>query len=345
MTFVLAGMLFLCGLAVTAEVDEVTFRDGTILKGEIVSMTDGSITIKTAVGGEVKATWAEVAGVRSGTSLQFVLKDGTELRGAAVPDADGVLRIVSALLTEPVTVDTGSVTAINPPATKPVTYKGNVSVGVSLSDGNTRNRSASLLGDFEARSKRQRLTLGGSYNYAEDSESVTQRDSRGRLKYDFFPTERFYIFTNAFLEYDEFQDLNLRTALSAGPGYQFIDPGDFTSPYFSKLQLYGEAGLAYFNEDFQEAPDNSYAAGRWSIRADWPLTPLGLTAFHFHEGYPGLEDAKDLYITTEQGLRFLFWGNFASTLQVNWRWDNTPAAGKRRSDTLFLFTLGYSFEL
>ena len=41
----------------------------------------------------------------------------------------------------------------------------------------------------------------------------------------------------------------------------------------------------------------------------------------------------------------LIWGNFNSTLQVNWRWDNTPSPGNKRSDTIFLLTLGYSFDL
>ncbi len=331
--------------AAAGEPDVVTFKDGTVLKGEIVSMTEGSLTIKTAVSGEVKAKWEEVAGIKSSKPIRLVFRDGTELHGAVEPGGDGALQVTSPFLAEAATIQLDAVSAVNPPKKKAVTYKGNVNAGFSASDGNTRTKSGSLLAGFEARSERQRLTIGGSYHYSEDEGAVTERNSRGRMKYDFFPTDRLYVFSSAFLEYDKFQDLDLRTALSVGPGYQFIDSGDFESPYFSKLEFSGEAGVAYFNENFNRAPDNEYVSGRWAAKLDWPITPTGITFFHFHEGYPGFEEADDIYVSTEQGLRFAVWGELQSTVQVNWRWDNTPAPGNKRADTLFLLTLGYAFEM
>jgi len=53
------------------------------------------------------------------------------------------------------------------------------------------------------------------------------------------------LFTSAYFEPDTFQDLNLRTALAAGPGYQLLDKGTFRSPYVNEMQLYGEAGIGY----------------------------------------------------------------------------------------------------
>ena len=133
--------------------------------------------------------------------------------------------------------------------------------------------------------------------------------------------------------------------LGAGPGYQLIDKGDFAADYLKEMQLYGEAGLAYFSEDHRNAADQQFLSARWAIKFDWPIVPKKVTFFHKHEGFPSLENAKDLYITAEQGIRFAIWNNFVATLQVNWRWDNTPAPGFDRSDTLYLITLGYSFEL
>jgi putative salt-induced outer membrane protein YdiY len=343
-----------CGLAAAeappaekpADPDQVVLKDGSVLRGEILGMAGGELLVETTFGGEVKVKWAEVAGIRSDRPLRFVLSDGTELRGvAAASPQEGIVEISSELLGAPTPVNAGAISAINPPEKKAVTYTGSFGAGASVSDGNTRNRSASLVGEFVARSARQRLTLGGSYNYAEDSEGLTQRNAKARLKYDFFVTERLYAFASALLEGDKFQDLNLRAALGVGPGYQFIDAGDLEAELFSKLQLYGEAGVSYFNEDFESAEDTSYVSGRWAVKLDWPIGASGVTFFHFHEGYPGLERGDDIYVSTEQGLRFAVWGNLSGTAQVNWRWDNTPAPGFKRSDTLYLLTLGYNFEL
>jgi putative salt-induced outer membrane protein YdiY len=274
-----------------------------------------------------------------------VLKDGTQLIGVAQEGKEGTLDIKTAAILQPTTVALDAITAINPPGKKPITYKGHLGLGLSISDGNTHNKSFSFLGDFEARSERQRLALSGAYNYAQNQTDVTQRNGKAELKYDFFITKRLFVFASSLFEYDFFQDLNLRSVLGAGPGFQVIDKGDFAEDYRKEMQLYGEAGLAYFSEDHRNAADDQFLAARWAIKFDWPVVPQKVAFFHKHEGFPSLESAKDLYITTEQGVRLSVWGNFVATLQVNWRWDNTPAPGFSRSDTLYLITLGYSFEL
>jgi hypothetical protein len=237
-----------------------------------------------------------------------------------------------------------------------------VGFGFSMSRGNTNTRNLSLVADYEARSDRHRLTFNANYNYADDEEGLTAQNGRAALKYDLFITKRFYLFGNALVEHDKLADLSLRTALGAGPGYQFIDKGDFKPDWLKEMQLWGELGLAYFNEDYYTEPvpddpatpgvdesvpnpDKSYIAGRWAMKFEWPFAPKKVAFFHYNEGYPSLESSDDLYISTQTGLRFNIWGGLVATAQINWKWDSTPAPGFDRSDTLYLLTLGYSFEL
>lgn len=325
-------------------VDTVVLKDGSIVKGTINTMTGGNLAITTEFGGDVTVKWSSIKSINAVSPLSFVLDDGTVLKGTSDAGEAGSINVSSQKIKGAANISLDSVTAINPPKVKPVTYKGNINAGVSISDGNTRTKSGSLLGAFEARSKRQRLTLTGSTNYAENNKVLSQRNSRGALKYDFFATDRLYVFANAFLEGDYFQDLKLRTALSGGPGYQLIEKGDFDN-CMSAMELYTEAGVAFFNEDFRSVPDESYVSGRWAAKLDWPFMPDKMSLFHNHEGYPGFEDIKDLYITTEQGLRFNLMENMNATAQVNWRYDSTPAAGFKKTDTLYLFTIGYNFSL
>jgi len=147
----------------------------------------------------------------------------------------------------------------------------------------------------------------------------------------------------ALFEQDTFQDLNLRTSLFAGPGYQFVDVGDFPSPYVNKMQLSAEAGLGFFNEDFKHSQDRNTVTGRWAVNVNWPVLPA-LTLFQHHQGFPSLEKRSDYYLTPQQGLRWTMLGNFISTLQFNWRYDNSPAPGNKKSDTQYFLTIGYAFE-
>ncbi|MBI4585170.1 MAG: DUF481 domain-containing protein [Planctomycetes bacterium] len=323
----------------------VTARDGSIINGEVVQMTAGELKLATRFNGDVPIKWTEIKALKSEKPIEIHLKDGTVIAGTVEPGPDGSLKIKSAEAAEPVAIKLESVVAINPPAKKAITFKGNVSFGGSASDGNTNTKTASLLGEFEARSELQRFTLRGSTNYAENQGGITQRNSKGSIKYDFFFFKRWYAFASAFFEGDKFQDLNLRTALSGGAGYQIFDRGDFKREVFKELQSYAEFGVAYFDEDFKSSPDQQYVSARWSFKIDWPILPKQVVLFHLHEGYPSLERAEDIYITTEQGVRFTILKNFVATAQVNWRWDNTPSPGFERSDTLYLLTLGYSFEM
>jgi len=324
--------------------DEIVLKDGSLIKGQIQTMTGGKLVVLTEFGGAITVKWADVAGLKTARPLDFKFEKESGLSGSAAPVESGTIAITSPSLGGPASVKLQDVTAINPPPFKPVTYKGSANLAASVSDGNTRTKSVSGMVAFEARSERQRLTASAATNYAKDEDGLRVRNSNARIKYDYFITKRLYWFASAFFEGDYFQDLKLRTALSTGPGCQIIDRGDFESEALSKLEVFGEAGVSYFNEDFRHTDDDSYIAGRWALKVDWPFWTDRVTFFHFHEGYPSLEDLKDFYITSATGFRFNLTGNFNAGVQVNYRYDSTPSEGNRRGDALYLLTLGYSFE-
>jgi putative salt-induced outer membrane protein YdiY len=325
--------------------DHVRLKNGSLVVGDVLSMSGGELQVKAlfGVGDVVKLKWEQVASLKTENEHAFVLANGSTLRARAGEGEGGKVVLTSPGVEGAQTVPLESITAINPPEKKAVTYKGSLNFGGSIADGNTQTRTASFNGEFEARSEKQRLTLKAAWNYADNQNGLTARNTRGGVKYDLFFTQRLFGYASAFLEEDTFQDLNLRTALSAGPGYQLVLPGDFKDDPFQKLDVYVEGGLAFFDEDFRRGMDNRYIAARWALKLTWPIRD-GVVLFHSHEGYPGLENLRGLYITTEQGLRVSLWKNFVATAQVNWRWDNTPSRGFERSDTLYLLTFGWNFE-
>ena len=333
--------------ATPAPPDEITLKDGGgVLYGEVVEMSDGVLYIKTAAAADniVKIKWANVEKLAINHPIPFHLKEGSVLIGTATEGPNGTINVRAEPLKETIAIPVDSITALNPLVQPPVIYKGTLTGGYSQATGNSHFRNASLLGDFVARSEQLRLTLNGRYVYSDQDNVLTARNARGTIKMDFFITKRLFWFASAYFEQDTFQDLKLRTALSSGPGYQFIEKGDYASPWLKDMTLYAEAGLAYFNEDFNAAPDQASLRAKWAVRLNWPILDERMTFYHFQEIYPSLQNTSSYYLTMDNGVRFRIYEGFVSGIQVTTRYNSAPAPGTGDTDNLYLITLGYNFD-
>jgi len=327
--------------------DVVTLKDGGVLYGEVVEMSGGVLYIKTAAAAGdnlIKINWANVEKLTINHPLPFHLKEGSVLIGTATEGPKGTINVRAEPLKGTMEVPLESITAVNPIVQAPVIYTGNLTGGYSQATGNSHLRNASFLGDFVARSEQLRLTLNGRYVYGDKDNELSARNARALVKMDFFITPRFYWFASSYFEKDTFQDLKLRTALASGPGYQFINQGDYESPWLKDLTLYAETGLAYFNEDFTNEADQTSLRAKWAVRLNWPILEERMTFYHFQEFYPSLQNTKDYYVTMDNGVRFKLIAGFVSGIQVTTRYNSNPAPGTGDTDNLYLMTLGYSFD-
>jgi putative salt-induced outer membrane protein YdiY len=138
------------------------------------------------------------------------------------------------------------------------------------------------------------------------------------------------IFTN-----DRFRDLDLRTALGAGLGYQVLDTA------MAKLSV--EGGLGWVDENFDGAPDDSYTALRDAARLDVLLVADRVTLFHQHDGYFGVTGEDNLFVKMQNGVRLALVAGFVTTAQLDFDYDRSPAPGRRTTDRTFALTFGYRF--
>jgi len=325
--------------------DVVTLKNGSIIYGEVIEMAGGVLQIKTPASPDnlMKVNWSDVAKLAVNHPIPFHLKEGSVIMGTATAGPNGTLNVQAEPLKGTLEVPMGSVTSMNPVVQPPVIYSGSVTGGYSQTTGNSHLRNASLLGDFVARSEQLRLSINGRYVYGDNSNALIARNARGTIKLDFFLTKRVFWFASAYFEQDTFQDLKMRTALSTGPGYQFIERGDY-SGILKDMTLYSEAGLAYFNEDFRAANDQSSLRGRLSLKLNWPILDDRITFYHYDELYPSLQNTKNYYLTMDNGVRFKIWDGFVSGFQVTTRFNSNPAAGTGDTDNMYLWTLGYGFD-
>jgi hypothetical protein len=56
------------------------------------------------------------------------------------------------------------------------------------------------------------------------------------------------------------------------------------------MQLYGEVGPAYFNEDFKIKPDPTSTRLRLSLKWDWPIVKDRIATYEYDEFLPCLEN-------------------------------------------------------
>jgi putative salt-induced outer membrane protein YdiY len=324
--------------------DVVTLKDGSVIYGEVIEMSGGLLQIKNAMASEIiKVKWAEVSKLAVSHPIPFHLKDGTVLIGTVEEGDPEVMKLKAGPTESIMTVPMNAVTQVNPIIQPPVVYIGSLNAGYSQSAGNAHLKNVSVIGDFVARSEQLRLTLLGRYVYGDNNGSLITRNARGTIKLDFFITKRLFWFASAYFENDFFQDLKLRTAISSGPGYQWIERGDYGG-IFKDMTLYLEAGPAYFNEDFRVAADKASFRGRVSTKWNWPLFDDRLTLYHYHEIFPSLQNFSDFFFTMDNGIRFKILEGLASGFQVTTRYNNRPAPGTVNTDNLYLLTLGYAFD-
>jgi len=332
------AVLFAILLSVSsARADEVRLVNGDRLTGDIISLENQTLLLKTTYAGDIRINWSKVACIVSPKKLAFVLKTDEVLTGQTDCPSDGVIQIKAETTGTTLQIPLADLQAVNRPPAPAVTYKGSIVAGGSRTDGNTDSRALNTSAQLVVRSKRERLTLAAAYNYGKTDETLTARNATGSIKYDFFMTKKLYTYAQTLFERDDLQDLRLRNAFGLGMGYQFFDS--------ERMSLAAEAGPSYYQEDFRQAEDQNYSTGRWSIAFQHDIIPKRLKFFHLHEGYVSLEKSNAYYFRSEQGFRIPVAKNFFANFQVNYNYNSQPTPGKRKDDTTYIFGLAYDFGL
>ncbi len=320
----------------TCFADDVFLKNGNRLSGTIVSMTDGKLILETDYAGKLAIDWQKVERVASEAPVTVLMDDGTVLKGAPQPGSSADRLVLSSETAGgAVSVQPARIKAINPPVEPAVKVNGQVNFGFLKTTGNTDKQNIHGAGEVVARTKVNRLTAGAAYNRAEDDGDKSEDNALGHLKYDHFLTEKLYWYLNGLVLTDDFKDINLRTTVGTGVGYQVFES--------EVMGLSFEAGPSYVNTDYDEADDEDYAAGRWAVKFHRFFFDKLFQYYLAHEGYISLSDTKDVFTLTRTGLRFPIRAGLFLSAGLEWDWDNMPADDAERSDYRYILSLGYGF--
>ncbi len=323
-----------CFVAVSAaSADEVVLRNGDRISGELVRLDAGKLVIRTPYAGNVSIDWKQVDTLSTDQPVYVFVDEANRVQAVFSQSGTGSVTLSGGdwLETAPLALD--RVTRITRTPEPPVKVNGRINVGASSTSGNTDTEKVHADAEVIARTVKNRFTIGGAINRAEDRGVETESNWLAYLKYDHFINKKWYAYSNADMESDEFKDINLRTTLGVGTGYQFLETPQ------TNLSL--EGGATYVNTDYDVGTDDSYPAGRVAMRFDHFLFGTKTQFFHRNEGFFALDDSDNLFVRTQTGLRWPVIERLNATAQYNVDWDDNPAPGRAGTDRTVLFSLGY----
>jgi len=323
-------MIFAAGLK-EVNADEVRLENGDRISGTIVTMENKVLRIRTSYAGDLSIKWEAVAAITTDGSIEVGLSDDTSAHGVVRAAEEGKLSIIAEQVDEPLTFDVEDVEAINPPPD--YRWKARFDVAIDVEKGNTDKEEYELSASFMARTESSRYTFWGELDKEYKSGDKTDDSALALLKYDHFFTEEWYAWLAAHFETDEFKDLNLRSLVGAGPGYQFLE-----TPL---TNLSVETGLAGINEDYDVDEDQSYLGFRWAIDYDRYFLDNRVQFFHWQQGIWSLSDSEDILIYTRTGFRVPLVKGLSASLQYNWELDNAVPPEEDEIDQRILLTLGW----
>ena len=339
LTATLAALLFVSSLPAQAP-DRVILTNGDNLTGTIKTMGEGKVTLTHAAIGDIEIKFEDIANLTTGGVVTLVTKGGERLQRQVTGIENGELKLAPPEGGPSIgSVARQDLASINPPADPKPKWTGSINLGASISTGNTDRRNVVASAEAVRRTEFDRITAKGAWNYADEKTSPgnrnrTERRLEGSMQYDYFLSEKAYVFGLAGAAADEQADLDLRFTGGGGVGYQWVEDPEFA--------FATEAGVTYFSETFGTAPDTSTVAGRLAYHLKWQVAPW-VEFLQDVEYYPSLEKGSDLFVTKDSRARITLTESMFAQLQWILDYDTTPAAGLNRADNRYLLTLGWNF--
>jgi putative salt-induced outer membrane protein YdiY len=325
-------LLRLCAFvlfAAPAAADQVLLSNGDRITATVTSLGGKTLIVATPHG-QLKIPWADISGLVIDDPVLVTVGDAApaEVRIAA---GDAAGRVT---LNPGGSVELIQIVALTRPI-PPLTFDGGANAGMMRTGGNTDVNSLRLDADVTIRQTANRYTASAVVNRAKDRGVETAENWNTALNYDRFLTERLFVNVNSIFTNDKFRDLDLRTALGAGLGYQVFD-----TPL---VKLTANGGLGWVNENFDIAEDDSYTAAREGAGLEIAIVPDRIQFFHQHDGYFGVTGEDNLFVRMKNGVRLGLVGGLVTTIQHDIDYDRSPAPGTKNTDRTFALTFGYRF--
>lgn len=328
--------VFLTVFCSIAGADSIVFVNGDRLTGTIGRLVDGKLTFESDLAGVLTIDIANIATFSSDEAVDLHLDDGSILSKQVAASERNHIAIGPGRLLE-----FRRIASINPPPKPKPKWTGEVSAGYTSTAGNTSTDAMTGSANFKKRTEKDRKTVSADFARGRQGDPSTGKKNktedwwRGRAKYDYFFTKKLYGYLDGRYETDEIAQLDRRVIMGSGAGYQWIESDD--------LNFSTEAGLAYMIEKYgNNTGSNDGMSVQFGYNFDKKLGK-GIEFIHDLTYYPSTEDFADYFLTSTAELRANLNKTMFTNLKAVLNYDATPAQGKHKTDTKYIWGIGWKF--
>ena len=254
------GLVTTCAMPSLGDV--VVLTDGSRLVGAIGRLGEGKLTIETQFAGTLKIDAGLVASMESDQKLVVGMASGDRLVGP-IHWSEDTERCMVMTQMGGIPVEMDKIEAVWPQGDKSPEvlameeqlaqtqaeyekkkpkWSATLEAGVDATQGNSDTLEARGRVELRRQSEKDLLKFWVWGDYAEENDKRSVAEVRGGSYYEYLFTERLFAFVSGELEYDEFEELDLRVIASAGPGYYWIKKPEH--------ELKTRVGISYMHESF-----------------------------------------------------------------------------------------------
>ncbi len=344
----LAGIALFLVAALAASADTVVMKNGDHLTGTVVKSDGKQLTLKTDYAGEINLQWAAVKELTTDKPVFAVTPDKKTVSGKATTEGDEL--VIAPSNGAAVHVPLANVTVLRDEAEQAAfehsqhpglleNWAGGADVGFALARGNTQTTNLSIAFNAARTTNNDKLSAYVASIYASSNSAgvsaVTANDVRGGARYDRNIVPKIFGFGSADFEYNETQDLDLRSILAGGLGYHAIKRdsttldllagGDYTRENYNTGVLRNIGGITV-GEDFMHKFGKS--------------TTLNEHLFF----YPDLTETGQYRISFDMGTATKINKWLAWQTAVSDRYLSNPIPGTKSNDIILTTGLNFSFK-
>jgi putative salt-induced outer membrane protein YdiY len=332
-------VLFSVLVTTAAQADVMVMKNGSRIVGTLIGGGEGTIKFETPWGGTLEVASENVVSVETEGTTTVMMADGEIYRDKkllATQETLTIQREGQPPRSYPIT----DVKLVNPDPWmlgEGYNFTGRVNGGFQSERGNTDTDEVDVSYQVTLRSLEDRFAFRGVGEFNEASGEKVAENWQLRNKYDRFwgdDPDNYYGAKLRF-EYDKFADLDLRTLFGPHIGREFFDT--------SLLELRGEIGIVYVDEQFNVAEDNDYYGSLLEFEGESDILGFGTTLYFFHDTTINFDSWDEPLSNTTVGLRMPLILGFETAFEARYEYNGSAPDDVDTTDETYTFSIGYAW--
>lgn len=331
-----------------AVADMVTLADGSRLVGVVRRMSGDRLLVETDFAGTLELDVAKIEAVETDHPVNVEMVSGDRLIGNVERIAeDGRCVVRTAMGLVPINfIDVECLWAVGEKSPQALVYEAefarlkeeveaqrprwsaNVEIGANYKEGNNDVLEARGRIELKRTTLDDMLLFWASGDYGEQDDRRSTAEAKGGATYEYSLTDRWFWQAKFSLEYDEFEDLDLRAIVGTGPGFYWIKKPDH--------ELRNRVGLGYQHESFMDGTTTN--EGLFNLGLDYRLDLADWLRFtHTTDYYPTFEELDNYRLVVDNALIIPLADSEVWKLKLGalYEYDSHPRPGVERLDQTY----------